>query len=55
MLNLSLLMPFMPQIKQMFELLQIGEPERGKADTNGKGDIRKLTSGIRSWLQGDDE
>jgi hypothetical protein len=57
MLNLSLLLPMMPQIKQMFELLQIGEPERDKkGDGNGKQDrIEELTGGLRRFLQGDDE
>jgi hypothetical protein len=58
MLNLSLLLPMMPQIKQMFELLQIGEPEREKGDKNGNGKqdrIEELTGGLRRFLQGDDE
>jgi hypothetical protein len=56
MMNLDVLLPAMPQIKQMFELLQIGEPECKKSDPNGKGDrIENLTKGLRNFLQGDDE
>jgi hypothetical protein len=54
--NLDLLLPAMPQIKQMFELLQIGEPEREKESKNGKGEsVADLTRGLRNFLQGDDE
>ncbi len=59
MLNLSLLLPLMPQIKQMFELLQIGEPESGKrGGENGKeNDIGRSMKKLRNFLQGepDDE
>jgi hypothetical protein len=56
MINLDVLLPAMPQIKQMFELLQIGEPERKKDQENGKADkIETLTGGLRRFLQGDDE
>lgn len=56
MMNLDALLPAMPQIKQMFELLQIGEPERKKDTENGKAEkIETLTGGLRRFLQGDDE
>jgi hypothetical protein len=58
MMNLDVLLPAMPQIKQMFELLQIGEPEREKKDKDGNGKedrIEQLTGGLRRFLQGDDE
>ena len=56
MINLDVLLPAMPQIKQMFELLQIGEPERKKDAENGKADkIETLTGGLRRFLQGDDD
>jgi hypothetical protein len=56
MINLDVLLPAMPQIKQMFELLQIGEPERKKDTENGKADkIETLTGGLRRFLQGDNE
>jgi hypothetical protein len=56
MINLDVLLPAMPQIKQMFELLQIGEPEKPKGDGNGKADrIETLTGGLRRFLQGDDD
>lgn len=60
--NLDILLSAMPQIKQMFELLQIGEPERDKkSGANGDGKKNRLAekmSGMRDWLQGgslDDE
>jgi hypothetical protein len=54
--NLDLLLPAMPQIKQMFELLQIGEPAAEKESKNGKAEsIAEGMKNLRNFLQGEDE
>jgi hypothetical protein len=54
--NLDLLLPAMPQIKQMFELLQIGEPAAEKESKNGKAEsIADGMKNLRNFLQGEDD
>lgn len=57
MLNWPLLLPVMAQIKQTFELLEIGLPEREKnGDRNGKSDdIGKSMKKLQHFLRGEDE
>ncbi len=52
MLNLDLLLGAMPQIKQMFELLQIGEIAKTEESNSKEDKIAELTSGLRNFLQG---
>jgi len=55
MLNLDVLIPAMPQIKQMFELLQIGEPTKQDKGGGSKEDaLSKQVRGLQNFLTGED-
>ena len=54
--NLDLLLPLMSQIKQMFELLELGkESEKGERGNGRQESIADSMGKLRKWMQGDDE